>query len=363
MLVEDFGLITGNRVLLRGPNNPMMAAAWLAVVKAGGVCVATMPLLRARELAYVVETAAVTLALSDVTFGDELVATQRQTASLATVSAFSALGDGGDVAADLDARMAAKDGGFAAADTAADDVVLIAFTSGTTGQPKGTVHFHRDVLAMCDCFPRSTFGTNADDIYTGSPPLAFTFGLGALLCFPLRYGAAAVLVAQPAPDALLETIARHRCTALYTAPTMYRAMVDLVGGHDLSSLEKCVSAGEHLPLPTFAAWRDATGIEIIDGIGATEMIHIFVSAAGDDIRAGATGRAIPGYSAALVDDDGNVLPAGSTGNLAVHGPTGCRYLDNTERQRAYVRNGWNLPAMSTGATRTAISGTRRAPTT
>jgi 2-aminobenzoate-CoA ligase len=340
VLVEDMGMVPGNRVLLRAPNNPMLAAAWLAVLKAGGVCVATMPLLRARELSFIIGKAQVRHALCDQDLADALTAAQASAPTLEQVRYFSATGDGDG---ELDKAHAAKPSGFTAVDTAADDPALIAFTSGTTGQPKGTVHFHRDVLAMCDCFPKHVFGAGPDDIYTGTPPLAFTFGLGALLCFPLRYGAAVALIDKPSPEALLETIARHKCTALYTAPTMYRALSERTGEADLSSLAKCVSAGEHLPKPVFEGWHDATGLKIIDGIGATEMIHIFVSAAGDDIRPGATGRAVPGYEACVVDDDGAGLPPGEIGHLAVRGPTGCRYLDNIERQQSYVKDGWNLP--------------------
>ncbi|MDJ0949719.1 MAG: benzoate-CoA ligase family protein [Alphaproteobacteria bacterium] len=341
VLVEDMGLVSGNRVLLRGPNNPMMAASWLGIVKAGGVCVATMPLLRARELAFMVEKAEIRHALCDAALADELKGCQERAPRLETCLYFSATGE---EEAEVDRLIRDKQAGFDNCDTAADDVALIAFTSGTTGQPKGTMHFHRDVLAMSDCFPKYIFDARPDDICTGSPPLAFTFGLGALLTFPLRHGAAiAYFAGPPAPETLLETIGRHGCTALYTAPTMYRAMLDVVDAHDISTLEKCVSAGEHLPKPTWEAWHDTTGIKIIDGLGSTEMIHIFVSASGDDIRPGATGRAIPGYEACVVDDDGRPLPPGEAGNLAVRGPTGCRYLDNPERQAAYVKNDWNLP--------------------
>lgn len=340
VLTEDMGLVPGNRVLLRGPNNPMMAAAWLGVIKAGGVCVATMPLLRARELGHIIDKAQITHALCDATLADALDAARTRTASLTQAMYFSATGDGD---ADLDRAVATKPGGFRTVDTAADDPALIAFTSGTTGQPKGTIHFHRDVLAMCDCFPVVPFGATRDDIFTGTPPLAFTFGLGALLGFPLRHGAAVALIDRPSPDAILETIARHRCTALFTAPVMYRTLAERAAEADLSSLAKCVSAGEHLPKPVFEEFEAATGLRIIDGLGSTEMIHIFVTSAGDDIRPGATGRAIPGYEARIVDDDGNSLPPGEPGHLEVRGPTGCRYLDNLERQRAYVADGWNRP--------------------
>ena len=348
VLVEDMGLVPGNRVLLRGPNNPMMAASWLAVLKAGGICVATMPMLRARELSYMVEKARIDHCLCDVALAEEARKTQELSPRLKHIRYFSATGAGaaGATGATLDAAMAAKPPGFSAVDTAADDMALIAFTSGTTGQPKGTMHFHRDVLAMCDCFPRHVYVPAADDVYTGSPPLAFTFGLGAQLCFPLRTGAQVVFYpGPPGPERLLEIIAKYRVTTLYTAPTLFRVLADMIatGKHDISSLRQCVSAGETLPLPVFEAFHKATGIKIIDGLGSTEMIHIFVSAAGDAIRPGATGKAIPGYQAFIMDEDGRILPPPAEGHLAVRGPTGCRYLDNIERQKAYVRNGWNLP--------------------
>jgi len=342
VLVEDYGLKPGNRVLLRGPNNPMMVACWFAVLKAGGICVTTMPLLRARELTTLIEKAEITLALCDVRLAEEIEAARRRAPRLARIGYFTATCEQGHADADLDRRMARKRTGFANVATAADDVALIAFTSGTTGTPKGTMHCHRDVLAICDCFPRSTFDAGPDDIVCGSPPLAFTFGLGALTLFPMRFGAATVLVEQFNPELLLKTIADYRVTACYTAPTGYRTMADMVGRFDLRSLKKCVSAGEHLPKPTAELWHQATGIKIIDGIGATELLHIFISASRDAVRFGATGRAIPGYQARIVDADGNPVPDGEPGRLAVRGPTGCRYLADPERQRAYVQNGWNL---------------------
>ncbi|MBO6782545.1 MAG: AMP-binding protein [Alphaproteobacteria bacterium] len=341
VLVEDAGLVPGNRVLLRGPNNPMMAAAWFAVIKAGGVCVATMPLLRARELTHIIDKAQITHALCDEILAEAMAEARTRTSSLTSIMHFSAAGDGG---ADLDSAIAARPDGFDNVDTAADDPALIAFTSGTTGAPKGTIHFHRDVLAMCDCFPTAPFGVHEDDIFTGTPPLAFTFGLGAMLGFPLRAGASVALIDRPSPEALFETIRRHRCTALFTAPVMFRTLTERVGEGDLSSLTHAVSAGEHLPKPIFEMFEKATGLRIIDGLGSTEMIHIFVSTAGDDIRPGATGKAIPGYEACILDDDGNPLPPGQQGHLAVRGPTGCRYLDDVERQRSYVTgDGWNRP--------------------
>jgi 2-aminobenzoate-CoA ligase len=249
---------------------------------------------------------------------------------------------GSDAPGSLDELARRKPAHFDNCDTAADDVALIAFTSGTTGEGKGTMHFHRDVMAITDCFPRYVLEPDADDIFCGSPPFAFTFGLGALVLFPMRVGASALLLEQAAPAQLLQGIEDFRATISFTAPTGYRAMCGLLAGRDVSSLRKCVSAGETLPRATFDVWQQATGIRIIDGIGATEMLHIFISAAGDDIRPGSTGIPVPGYEAKVVDDDGNAVAPGSVGKLAVRGPTGCRYLDNIERQRAYVRDGWNL---------------------
>jgi 2-aminobenzoate-CoA ligase len=326
VLTEDMGLVPGNRVLLRGANNAMMAACWFAVLKAGGIAVATMPLLRRRELAYIVEKAKVGIALCDEALKGELPAMER-------VAFFH----GG-----LEAAMAAKSAEFENVATSHDDVALIAFTSGTTGLAKGTMHFHRDLLAICDCFPRSILKPEADDTFCGSPPLAFTFGLGGLLLFPMRYGAATLLLEKPSAEALLQAIATHRCTICFTAPTLYRQMAELAPNYDLSSLRKCVSAGEALPLPVFEAFRKATGLRIVDGIGSTEILHIFISAREDEIRPGATGKAIPGYEAMVVDEKFQEVPDGTVGRLAVRGVTGCRYLDDAERQRRYVANGWNL---------------------
>ncbi|MGE0733967.1 MAG: benzoate-CoA ligase family protein [Alphaproteobacteria bacterium] len=345
VLVEDMGLIPGNRVLLRGPNNPMMAASWLAVLKAGGICVATMPLLRARELVYMIDKARIDHCLCDLALAEEIKRAVDMAPRLQHVAYFTAAGNGA-AGASLDAAIKTKPAGFANVDTAADDTAVIAFTSGTTGTPKGTMHFHRDVLAMCDCFPRYVYRPSENDIYVGSPPLAFTFGLGAQLCFPLRFGAAvAYYPGSPSPERLLELIQKHKATTLYTAPTLFRVLADLIPQkkYDISSLKQCVSAGETLPLPVFEAFHKASGIKIIDGLGSTEMIHIFVSAEGDTIRPGATGKAIPGYQACIMDEAGNILPAPAEGLLAVRGPTGCRYLDNIERQRGYVKSGWNLP--------------------
>jgi 2-aminobenzoate-CoA ligase len=335
VLVEDLRLVPGNRVLLRGPNSPMMAACWFAVMKAGGVAVATMPLLRAKELTEIITKARISHAMCDARLTVELDAARAACPTLATIVRFET-----DAAEGVEARAAAKPADFASVATAAEDTALIAFTSGTTGQPKGTMHFHRDVLASCDCWPRSVLRATGDDIFTGSPPLAFTFGLGGLLLFPLRVGAATVMLERASPEAILETIAAHRATILFTAPTSYRAMAALVPQFDLSSLRKCVSAGEALPGATRRLWKDATGIEMIDGIGATEMLHIFISHDEAHAKPGATGKPVPGYQACVMDDAGHLLPPGSIGRLAVKGPTGCRYLDD-DRQLQYVQHGWN----------------------
>jgi 2-aminobenzoate-CoA ligase len=333
VLSADMGLVPGNRVLLRGANCPMMAAAILAVFKAGLVAVPTMPLLRARELSVILDKARVNAVLCARPLADEL----EQADAHPPVYYFqdTERPDG------LEARMARHAAPFEAVDTAADDVCLISFTSGTTGVPKGTMHFHRDILAICDCFPRHTLGASEDDVFIGTPPLAFTFGLGGLLLFPMRVGAAGVLLEKLTPEGLLAAIQRFKATVCFTAPTFYRQMTPLVPHYDLGSLQKCVSAGEALPLATREAWQAATGIAMIDGIGATEILHIFISASGADIRPGATGKPVPGYRACVLDDDGHPVGPGVIGRLAVKGPTGCRYLAD-ERQRDYVLDGWNL---------------------
>ncbi|MFN3565344.1 MAG: AMP-binding protein [Burkholderiaceae bacterium] len=335
VLVEDLGVVAGNRVLLRGPNTPLMAACWFAVMKAGAIAVGTMPLLRAAELTKIVTKANVSHALCDARLVDELAKAHATCPSLKTIALFQT-----DAADGIEALAARKPADFADVPTAAEDTALIAFTSGTTGEPKGTMHFHRDVIAVCDCFPKSTLRALPDDLFTGSPPLAFTFGLGGLLLFPLRIGAATLLLDKASPDALPAAIARHRATVLFTAPTSYRAMALHADRTDLASLRKCVSAGEALPAATRALWREATGIEIIDGIGSTEMLHIFISHDEANARPGATGKPIPGYRACVMDDEGRPLPPGQVGKLAVMGPTGCRYLADP-RQTNYVRDGWN----------------------
>ena len=334
VLHADLGLVTGNRVLLRGANNPMMAACILAVLKAGCIAVPTMPLLRARELDTIMAKAQVDAVLCAANLRAEIDALAAPPRKLACFNG-AAADDG------LEALMARHDAPFAAVDTAAEDVCLISFTSGTTGIPKGTMHFHRDVLAICDCFPRHTLRSQESDIFIGTPPLAFTFGLGGLLLFPMRVGAAGVLLEKLTPETLLAAIEKYRATVCFTAPTFYRQMAPLAAKVDLSSLRKTVSAGEALPLATRDSWQAATGLRMIDGIGATEILHIFIAAAGDAIRPGATGKPVPGYQACILGPDGAVLGPGVVGRLAVKGPTGCRYLAD-ERQKDYVLDGWNL---------------------
>ena len=344
VLVDDLGLVPGNRVLLRSANTPMLVACWFAVIKAGGICVGTMQLLRARELTYIIEKAAVSHALCDLALAEGMVeARDRSAGACKHLLFFTPLGDGGKDAT-LDAAAAEKAASTGNCDTAADDVALIAFTSGTTGNPKATMHFHRDVIAMCDCFPRYLKMSEPSDVFTGTPPLAFTFGLGGLTTFPMRFGASTRFFPGPmAPEEMLAAIERYRITGLYTAPTAYRVMAGLAGKFDLSSLEKCVSAGETLPRATWEEFHAATGIPIVDGLGSTEMLHIFVAASREEMRAGFTGKAIPGYQARVVDERGEPVGPGTPGLLTTRGPTGCRYLDDVERQQIYVRNGWNYP--------------------
>ncbi len=342
LLVQDLGVVPGNRVLLRGTNHPMLAAAILATWKVGAISVATMPLLRARELSYVLDKARVNAVICDHSLAEELAAALDHAAVRDTLAENALAFYRSDRSDSLEARMPACSASFDNVDTAAEDIALIGFTSGTTGPAKGALHFHRDILATCDTYSRYVLRPTPDDVFCGTPPLGFTFGLGGLLLFPLHAGASSALLERPSPEALLQTIQDCRATICFTAPTMYRAMLDHLDRYDISSLQKCVSAGETLPLPTFEAWQQATGLKIMDGIGATEMLHIFIGSAGDRIRPGATGQVVPGYQARVVDEAGDSVPAGEIGRLAVRGPTGCRYLDDAERQRGYVKQGWNL---------------------
>ncbi len=334
VLTRELGLVPGNRVLLRSTNTPMMVAIYLAVIKAGGIVVATAPLLRARELIHPIEKAEIRLAFCNVARLDDLVEARKAAPRLERIVSF------GDPDAELERLIARADTEFSACPTASDDVCLLGFTSGTTGNPKATMHFHRDVMAIADGYGRHVLKARADDSFTGSPPLAFTFGLGGLVVFPLAVGASTVLLEKTSPDDLLAAIAAHRPTVLFTAPTAYRAMLGKLAASDISSLRICVSAGETLPRATFDAWRDATSISLMDGIGTTEMLHTFIAAPREDIRPGATGRTVPGYEAMVVDADGREVPRGTAGALVVRGPTGCRYLGD-ERQLNYVRDGWN----------------------
>jgi 2-aminobenzoate-CoA ligase len=335
VLVEELGVVPGNRVLLRAPNSPWLAACWFAVMKAGAVAVTTMPLLRARELTDIVTKAEISHALCDARLAEELDAARAACPTLRTLAWFNS-----DAADSLDTLARTKPDTFDDVRTDAEDTALIAFTSGTTGRPKGTMHFHRDVMAACDCWPRHVLRASPDDVFAGTPPLGFTFGLGGLLLFPMRIGAAALLLEKATPDALLAAIANDGVSVLVMAPTAYRGMTAAAAQQSLPSLRKCVSAGEALPAATRLAWKEATGIEIIDGIGATEMFHIFISHDEAQARPGATGVVVPGYTACIMDDDGRPVTDGSVGRLAVKGPTGCRYLAD-ERQTQYVRDGWN----------------------
>jgi len=336
VLTRDLGMVPGNRVLLRAPNNPMMAAAWLAVVKAGCVAIATMPLLRAKELCYPIEKARIALALCDSRLNEEMDKAKAQRAELKRIVYWN----GADGELDTLMRQPGYER-FAACDTAAEDICLIAFTSGTTGEPKGTMHNHRDMLATCDSYGRHVLQAQASDRFIGSPPLAFTFGLGGHLLFPLRIGASTVLIEKASPDDFMAAIEQFKATVCFTAPTAYRAMLPKLAGRDMSSLRKCVSAGETLPKATFDAWHAATGIRILDGIGSTEMLHIFIGSPEGETRPGSTGRAVPGYEARVIDDAGKEMPHGTPGRLAVRGPTGCRYLADV-RQTNYVQEGWNV---------------------
>ncbi|HEU0062968.1 MAG TPA: benzoate-CoA ligase family protein [Hyphomicrobiaceae bacterium] len=338
-LVEDFGVRPGNRVLIRSGNNPAMVAAWLAATKAGAVAVNTMPMLRAGELSKIVDKAQIGLALCDSRITDELVACAKDSRFLKQVISFDGTSNHD---AELDRIALNKSVRFAAVATGRDDVALLSFTSGTTGEPKGTMHFHRDLLIMADGYAQEILGVRPDDVFVGSPPLAFTFGLGGLAVFPLRFGATATLLENASPANMIEIIETYKATISFTSPTAYRAMmIAMDKGANLSSLRLAVSAGETLPAPVFEAWTSKTGKPILDGIGATEMLHIFISNRLGDAAAGATGKPVTGYEARIVDDNMAEVADGSVGHLAVRGPTGCRYLAD-DRQRTYVRAGWNL---------------------
>ncbi|WP_306120344.1 MULTISPECIES: benzoate-CoA ligase family protein [unclassified Roseitalea] len=338
-LVDDLGVKPGNRVLIRSANNPAMVACWLAATKAGAVVVNTMPMLRTGELTKIVAKGEITHALCDTRLMDEIVACAKQSPFLETVVGFDGTSNHD---AELDRLALEKPVRFDAVPTGADDVALLGFTSGTTGAPKATAHFHRDILIIADGYAKEVLGVTERDVFVGSPPLAFTFGLGGLAVFPLRFGAAATLLEQASPPKMIEIIEKYKATVCFTAPTAYRAMLAAMEqGADLSSLRAAVSAGETLPAPVYEEWMAKTGKPLLDGIGATEMLHIFISNRFDDHRPGCTGRPVTGYEAKIVSEDGADARDGEVGRLAVRGPTGCRYLSD-ERQRDYVQNGWNL---------------------
>ncbi|MBV9064458.1 MAG: benzoate-CoA ligase family protein [Methylobacteriaceae bacterium] len=338
-LMEDYGVTPGERVLIRSANNPAMVACWLAATKAGAVVVNTMPMLRAGELTKIVDKAEIRTALCDTRISDELVLCAKESAFIKQVIGFDGTANHD---AKLDRAALNKSVHADAVMTGRDDVALLGFTSGTTGVPKATMHFHRDLLAVADTYAKHVLRVTPDDIFVGSPPLAFTFGLGGLALFPLRFGAAAILLENAAPPNMIEIIETYKATICFTAPTAYRAMLAAMDeGADLSSLRAAVSAGETLPIPIYRDWIAKTGKPILDGIGSTEMLHIFITNTLEDHAGGTTGKPVPGYEARVVDDDMNEVPRGTLGRLAVRGPTGCRYLDDV-RQRDYVQSGWNI---------------------
>lgn len=338
-LVEDYGVKPGNRILIRSANNPAMVACWLAATKAGAVVVNTMPMLRAGELSAIVDKAEISFALCDSRMMDEIVSCGKTSKFLKTIVSFDGTANHD---AELDRIALGKPVKFDCVDTGRDDVALLGFTSGTTGDPKATMHFHRDLLMIADGYAQEVLGVTPKDVFVGSPPLAFTFGLGGLAIFPLRFGATATLLETASPANMIEIIETHKATICFTAPTAYRAMMRAMDeGADLSTLRCAVSAGETLPAPVFDEWREKTGKPMLDGIGATEMLHIFITNRFEDAKAACTGRPVTGYEAKVVDDDMNEMPRGEPGRLAVRGPTGCRYLAD-DRQAKYVRNGWNI---------------------
>ena len=338
-LVENYGVKPGNRVLIRSGNNPALVAAWLAATKAGAVVVNTMPMLRAGELGKIVDKAEISLALCDSRIADELIACAKNSRFLKQVVNFDGTSNHD---AELDRVALDKPVKFEAVTTGRDDVALLGFTSGTTGEPKATMHFHRDLLIIADGYAREVLKVTPDDVFVGSPPLAFTFGLGGLAIFPLRFGATATLLENASPANMIQIIENYKATICFTAPTAYRAMLAAMDkGADLSSLRIAVSAGETLPAPVFEEWTNKTGTAILDGIGSTELLHIFITNRIGDAMPGATGRPVTGYVAKIVDDNMNDVKPGEFGRLAVRGPTGCRYLAD-KRQITYVRNGWNL---------------------
>ncbi len=332
VLKDEFGLMPGNRVLLRSCNNPMMVACWFAVLKAGGIVVATMPLLRSKELGILIECAEISHVICDAGLSTEIGLVQ---SDFLKHTCFYGNGE-------LEDLMDRKPDTFENYASKADDVAIIGFTSGTTGNPKMTAHFHKDILNICEAFPNYALQPTQHDIFTGSPPIGFTFGLGGLVLFPMYFGASSFLIEKPGPDVLLDVIEKHKITICFTAPTAWRILAEKAASFDLSSLRKCISAGETLPVKIWEDWYNATGLKIIDGIGATEMLHIFISSNEENMRPGATGVAITGYEARIVDAGGNEVACNTPGRLAVRGITGCKYLNRPEKQTEYVENGWNI---------------------
>jgi 2-aminobenzoate-CoA ligase len=332
VLIEDLGLKSGNRVLIRSANNPMMVACWFAILKAGGIVVATMPLLRSKELTTIIDCAEISHCFCDVSLEEEIHLVK--STFLKEICLFGN--------SQLEELMQSKPKTFTNYHSKADSLALIGFTSGTTGLPKMTSHYHKDILNICECFPQYSLQPTPKDIFTGSPPLGFTFGLGGLVLFPMYFGASTFLIEKPSPDHLLQAIQDHKITICFTAPTAWRVITTKVKEYDISSLRKCVSAGETLPLKVWQDWYDATGLKIIDGIGSTEILHIFISSNEENMKPGATGLAITGYEAKIVDQDGNELPTNEPGRLAVKGITGCKYLNREDKQLEYVEKGWNI---------------------
>ena len=341
VLVDDYGLVAGNRVLLRSPNNPMLAACWLGVLKAGGICVASMALLRAKELAFIGNHVKIDFALCDIELSEELELALPQISSIRRVGYFTALGEHSHTQANLDAELKGKSPFFPAVKTAADDIALVTFTSGTTGNPKAVAQFHRNIIATCDSVPL-IYTVEPDDVVCAASSMAFTYGLSSLLLYPLYYRATAIIVTKPTSEAILSAVEKYRANSLFAVPTLYNAMLDELDKYDVSSLTKCSSAGENIKLTLWEAWQEKTGIQIVNGIGATEFMSHFLSDSLDVDKPTSCGKAIPGYKVAILDDAGNELPPGNRGMIAVKGPTGCLYLNDPDRQRIYVRNGWNI---------------------
>jgi 2-aminobenzoate-CoA ligase len=337
VLVDDYGLVPGERVLLRSGNHPMLIIAWFAILKAGGIAISTMPVLRERELVYMIGKARIQLAICDNKLSEDIEKAKKNFPELRAILYF-----GMDDPDSLEARMQGKSADFQTVDTAADDPAIIGFTSGSTGTPKGTIHFHRDIMAVADTFIGHVVKIEPDDIVCGSPQIAFLYGLCAYLPDTMRFGASVVVVERATPEILLQTIERYKATVCFSTPSGYKLMLDVIDKYDTSSLRLCIAGGEPLAPAVFHGWEEKTGVRIINGLGISELLHIFISASGDDIRPGLIGKAIPGFQVRVVDEDFNDAKPGEIGQMIVRGPNGCRYLDDLDRQKAYIRDGWNL---------------------